>query len=140
MSVDGAAEEPKKTILRDSVRTLKREFSWTTLNSLEGTGLFRRLRKIFVERNNLTEDLVQFVCDDAEVLYEKNKFGGYFIKEILLKWKYHPLLHTGLESLSENLTTYIHFNDGQIDGPESLKVWCGDVLVLKVDHKKGVVL
>lgn len=127
-----------QTILKDNVRTIHRDYPWHYLNSLEGTGLFKRLRKTAIQNFNLVEDFVQFVCNDGEVLYERNKFGGYYIKEILFTWKYHPLIHIGLQDLYEPLLTYVHFVDGQIDGKDSVKVWCGETLVLTMDHKKGI--
>jgi hypothetical protein len=46
-----------QTILRDGVRTIDRkDMQWHHLNALEGTGLFKRLRKLTVERLNIVED------------------------------------------------------------------------------------
>lgn len=127
-----------QTILRNDVKTFKRDYSWTVLHSAEGTGLFRRLSKIIIDNLKIQEDFVQFVCKDGEVLYERNKWGGYQMKEILFNWTYNPLIHVGLEHLSETLLTYVRFNNGEIDGEKSVMVWCGEVLVLEMDHKKGV--
>jgi hypothetical protein len=128
-----------QTILRDGVRTIDRkDMQWHHLNALEGTGLFKRLRKLTAERLDIVEDFIQFECKDGEVLYERNKFGGYYPKEMLFTWNYHPTLHIGLQDLYEPLLTYVHFVDGQIDGEGSVKVWCGDTMVLSMSHKKGI--